>query len=154
MSIDEFDLPDGSGAGGCTSRTKGFVLHVERCREHEHWISLTSEGTSEYRSVGNTGIAAGGDLTISAGNNRIEKIAENADVTAKKLRFHADVFVKKGLPPTAYAACLVTETVEEEVNGKTERRNVDMIDLNRLASWIGAWVTETEARIAALEKQR
>lgn len=83
-SIEEFEIPYGgdvTGEGCCESRTKGFVLHVDKCLNHENWIHLHSSNTAEYESDGATTIKTGGDLTTLVSGGSIETVAASQATT-------------------------------------------------------------------------
>jgi hypothetical protein len=75
-SIEPFDIPDGGGDGlACQSVSKGFVLHVDKCVEHDHWIHLHSLNISEYISDGDTFITTGGNLNVAVDGDHTETVS-------------------------------------------------------------------------------
>ena len=161
-SIDEFDLPnDGDADGTCTSRAKGFVLHVDKCEEHDHWVHIHSSNKSEYVSETNTDITAvadlntnfGGnrnesvagslntdvlaDLNTTVGGNRNESVAGDHEITAENIRLHSEVFLKAVQSPGSLNACIE--------NG--------MVDINKLAAWLGEWSLSISERVSSVESK-
>ena len=137
-SIDEFDLPnDGDADGTCTSRAKGFVLHVDKCEEHDHWVHIHSSNKSEYVSETNTDITAGDDLNTTVGGNRNESVAGDHEITAENIRMHSEVFVKSVQSPGSLNACIE--------NG--------MVDINKLAAWLGEWSLSISERVSSVESK-
>ena len=185
-SIDEFDLPnDGDSDGTCTSVTNGFVLHVDKCEEHDHWVHIHSSNKSEYVSDANTDITTGtdlnttvggnrnesvagslntdvsadlnttvggnrnesvagslntdvsADLNTTVGGNRNESVAGDHEITAVNIRMHSEVFVKSVQSPGSLNACIE--------NG--------MVDINKLAAWLGEWSLSISERVSSVESK-
>ena len=161
-SIDEFDIPnDGDSDGACTSKVKGFVLHVDKCNEHDHWVHIHSSDKSEYASDTNTDITTGtnlnesiggdknesiggdknesigGDKNESIGGDKNESIGGDIDVTAINTRFNSEVFVKSAENPGSFEACID--------NG--------MVDINKLAAWIGGFASYMGKFASSMEER-
>ncbi|MGO2878511.1 MAG: hypothetical protein ACTIDT_01005 [Halomonas sp.] len=67
--IVEFDIDNESGSDPCSSMTRGLVLTVEKCRDHNHFISIKSLGTTELESKDLVSLLAknGIDLEVDGG---------------------------------------------------------------------------------------
>lgn len=62
------DLPDaGDGEASCSSKSKGFVLTVDKCLEHDHYIKLRSLGTYELTVDTDSITVVGGDSSLEVG---------------------------------------------------------------------------------------
>ena len=129
--VEEFDIPDDGGDYEvCTSQTKGFVLVVDKCEKHNHYIKLRSLNDSQYISDANTDIVAGTDINLTANENiniaagKLLTVDAGEDITiteteGKRLLINRDVFIKHVEPPSTIEECIVD----------------GMVDLNKFVSW-------------------
>ncbi len=85
-SVDKFNIDDNElfndDIDKCLeSKVKGFVLHVEQCQYHDHFVHLHSEGKSEYVSDANTDISTGANLNVTVGANHLAAITGNREAS-------------------------------------------------------------------------
>ena len=77
-SVDSFDIPDSGSADRCSdSKLQGFVIVIDKCTDHEHWLKITSLGWSEFISTGYTKVASGTDMIIDCGADKTETVTGN-----------------------------------------------------------------------------
>lgn len=138
--IEHYEIGDLGGAGKCESVTRGWVMTVDRCLEHDHYIDLRSLGTivmqceTDYSlSVGrgfavsvsdDASYAAGGCLSLAAGD-KID-IDAQSDATLKSgasvtLRSKSGVYIKPTNNPGSYSACFTDGA----------------LDLEKFTAWVG-----------------
>ncbi|SET44291.1 hypothetical protein SAMN05216326_12726 [Nitrosomonas marina] len=122
-SIDEFDLPgDPTNYPTCTSVTKGFVLVVDKCINHDHYIDLTSLSDAVMTTNTELEFNVGTDMVVNVSDNIHITSTNDIYVNSPNSWFDSEVWVKYVAPP------VIPPKEQLIVNG--------MIDVNKLLSFI------------------
>ena len=80
--VERFDIPDIQEPARCIGNIlKGFLLFVDRCKEHGHWIRIKSLGDAEYLSAGDTTIESESNISMRSAGSKTDTVGGDKRTT-------------------------------------------------------------------------
>lgn len=160
-SVKHFEIPEEGGGSACSSTSKGFVLHVEKCIDHDHYVLIDSGGDFLLHAKTNFNIQATdlnltaeeklitnvGDVLENVSGNVSEKCKNRTSVATESLSMESSLIEAK-------TQRLMTLEFHGSITRYDETIEGGMLNANKLFSFVrhlSGRITELEQRLVELE---